>query len=355
MKGRKIVLTAAATLVAGSAIAWSAWADVRDARLGALLVEIESAEGRIPHVGVREMGAEQRVVLRVWSDGDRKRVDFAGVKGTKSDAPRPAPPRLPVFKSFPAFLRPGHGQWKKVVKDPELTVRNYEVLSAGTGTVASRAADLYEIRPRHAGRASYRVAADRENRFPLRFEVLARDQIVFATEFTEISYERPSREIAFREPPAWPQWVKVDREDVPVSRMTERAGFGVWAPRWTPRGFELQETQVLDVRAAVPEATRRLFPGLIPDGPSRVAVFNYPDGLAVLSVVEVSAESALWKLVQRWLPAKPQAEGEKVVAQRFQDRFGAAYVMEIEGTVVLVAGNVSPGVIEPMIRTFERR
>jgi hypothetical protein len=29
--------------------------------------------------------------------------------------------------------------------------------------------------------------------------------------------------------------------------------------------------------------------------------------------------------------------------------------MEIEDTVILVAGNVSPDVIEPMIRTFERR
>lgn len=356
----RTVLCAVAFALAAGAIAFGVWTEARDARLEALLTEIESAEERIPHVGLREMGSgAETVTLRVWADGERKKVEFAGVTGGKVEARRPSPPRLPLFKSFPIFLRPGHGQWRRRVKDYGLAVRNYDIVRTGEATVAGRAADVYEARARHPGRASYRVAADRENRFPLRFEVLNAQGTVFRTEFTEISYEKPFGKTAWREPAAWPQWIKVDREEVPASRISDRAGFAVWAPRWVPRGFELKGTEVLTVRPQIPEglreAARRMFPGALPEKlDSTVAHFNYTDGLAVLSVVEVSKSSELWKLVKKWLPSRPQGEGT-VVAQRFQDRFGAAYVMEIEDTVVLVAGNVSPEVIEPMIRTFERR
>ncbi len=356
----RVLLCALGFAVAAGAISWGMLSDARDARLEALLAEIESAEERIPHAGLRETtGGAETVTLRIWADGDRRKVEFAGVKGGKPGAKRPSPPKVPFFRSFPVFLRPGHGQWRRRVKDHALTVRNYDVVRTGEATVAGRPADVWEARARHPGRASYRVAADRENRFPLRFEVVNRHGTVFRTEFTEISYGKPFEKTSWREPVRWPEWVKVDRETVAASAISSRAGFDVWAPGWLPRGFELKGTEVLTIRPQVPEgireAARKMFPGAIPeDLESKVAHFNYTDGLAVLSVVEVSKSSALWKLVRKWLPARPEGASQ-VVAQRFQDRFGAAYVMEIEDTVVLVAGNVSPDVIEPMIRTFERR
>jgi hypothetical protein len=359
MKVRSLVWAAGFAVAAG-AISWGVLVDARDQRLEALLAEIESAEDRIPHAGLRETtGGAETVTLRIWADGDRRKVEFAGVKGGKADAKRPSPPKLPFFKSFPVFLRPGHGQWRKRVKDYALTVRNYDILRTGETTVAGRAADVYEAHSRYPGRASYRVAADRENRFPLRFEVLTSQGTVFRTEFTEIAYEKPFEKTSWREPARAPEWVKVDREPVDGSHLSHEAGFAVWAPGWVPRGFELKGTEVLTIRPQVPEgfreAARKMFPKAIPGNlESKVAHFNYTDGLAVLSVVEVSKSSPLWKLVSKWLPARP-ASGSQVVAQRFQDRFGAAYVMEIEDTVILVAGNVSPDVIEPMIRTFERR
>jgi hypothetical protein len=369
----RTVLCAFAFALAAGAMAWGVYVDSRDARLEALLAEIESAEERIPHVGLREMGGgPETVTLRVWADGERRRVEFAGVQGGKVDPKRPSPPRLPFFKSFPIFLRPGHGQWRRRIKDYGLAVRNYEIVRTGEESVAGRAAEVYEARARHPGRASYRVATDRENRFPLRFEVLTSQGTVFRTEFKEIAYEKPFEKTSWREPAAWPQWVKVEREEVPKSRLSERAGFAVWTPGWVPKGFELKGVELLKIRPQVPEglreAARKMFPGAGPDLEGRVAHLNYTDGFAVLSVVEVSKSSELWKLVRKWLPSsaaavaaatagkpsRPEGDG-KVVAQRFQDRFGAAYVMEIEDTVVLVAGNVSPDVIEPMIRTFERR
>ncbi len=44
-----------------------------------------------------------------------------------------------------------------------------------------------------------------------------------------------------------------------------------------------------------------------------------------------------------------------VVARKFSDRGGTAYLLEHEGTVILAAGNVAPDQIELMIRTLERR
>jgi len=44
-----------------------------------------------------------------------------------------------------------------------------------------------------------------------------------------------------------------------------------------------------------------------------------------------------------------------VVARKFSDRGGTAYLLEHEGTVVLAAGNIAAEDIESMIRTLERR
>ena len=59
-------------------------------------------------------------------------------------------------------------------------------------------------------------------------------------------------------------------------------------------------------------------------------------------------------MVKRFLPPAATA-GEGVTAHRFVGKGGAAYVVELEGTAVLVAGNVGPSELEPVIRSLERR
>jgi len=76
----------------------------------------------------------------------------------------------------------------------------------------------------------------------------------------------------------------------------------------------------------------------------------------VVAVVECSASTELWKHLKKFLPAaKPVDADGKVVARKFSDRGGSAYLLEVEGTVVLAAGNVDSEEIEAMIRTLERR
>src|SRR5207247_549650 len=102
------------TLAAG-AIAWGVLSDAREARLQRSLTSIESAEERIPYAGTRVMGEDEAVKLRVWSQDGHKRVEFLGFQ---RPPPKSSVPRLPFAGNVPLFLRPGHDQWKKKVKDP---------------------------------------------------------------------------------------------------------------------------------------------------------------------------------------------------------------------------------------------
>jgi negative regulator of sigma E activity len=187
----KVPLCVAAFLLTAGAIAWGVLTDVQDARLQLSLTSIEAAEEEIPYVGTRVLGGAERVKLRIWSSNGHKRVEFLGIEGASTPASRPSGPRTPFGPGLPLFLRPGHDQWKRKIKDAALAVRNYDIVSAGRDTVAGRACEVLEVKARYEGRPSYRVAIDQENRFPLRYEVLSNGRAVFETWFSDIEY-RPA-------------------------------------------------------------------------------------------------------------------------------------------------------------------
>src|SRR5204863_9312684 len=119
----------------------------------------------------------------------------------------------------------------------------------------------------------------------------------------------------------------------------------VWLPGALPRGFQRRSAQIIRVRVEIPEsareAIRRFLPVTVPKIDVPIVHVNYTDGLAVLSVVECPVNSELWKLIRRFVPDGAKTTNGDVVARKFADRRGAAYLMELEDTVVLVAGNVS--------------
>jgi hypothetical protein len=357
---RRVVLGSVLFALGAGAIAFGVLTDAREARLQSLLAEIESAEERVPHAGTRYVGGpESGVVLRVGCADGRRWVEFVEFTGVAKSAPRPKLARIPYFGGVPVFLRPGHGQWKRRVKDYDLAFRNYDVEIAGRTTVAGRAADVIEARPRRAGRAGYRVAADAETRLPLRFEVLQGDAQVFLAEFRDVSYSVTPPARGFEGRP-WPKWLKITPEEHSASEIAAHADYPVWVPARPPEGFELRRSEVVRVEINLPEESRRamraFLPFPIPDLDARVAHFDYTDGFAVVSVVECPAKSDLWALVRRFIPDyAPRRMGEKVVAQRFSERGSSAYVLELGDTVALVAGNLPPDEMESMIRTFERR
>jgi negative regulator of sigma E activity len=363
MKIRLPVCVLAFSLTAG-AIAWGVLSDAREARLQAFLTSIEAAEEEVPYVGTRIMGGfgPDTVKLRIWSRDGRKRVDFLGFDGTAKTPGRPAVARPPFGGALlPAFLRPGHDQWKRKIKDAALAVRNYEIVVTGRDSVAGRDCEVIEIRARYDGRPSYRVAADLENRFPLRFEVLSKGQRVFETHFADIEY-RPSLPEGTFDDRRRMDWLKVSQEEVAADRIGTTAGFNVLRPTWLPKGFELRGSELIHVNAELSkelrETIRPFLPFPLPKLDARVAHLTYTDGLAAVALVECSATSELWQYLKKFIPSSaPGAAGvgNSVIARKLSDRGGSAYLLEVEGTVVLAAGNVASEEIESMIRTLERR
>ncbi len=354
----KLPACIAAFVFATGAIAWGVLTDAREARLQSFLTSIEAAEEQVPYVGTRVLGGPEKVKLRIWSRDGRKRVDFLGFEGGTKPAARPAAPRLPFGAGMPLFLRPGHDQWKRKIKDPVLAIRNYDVVVTGHDTVAGRECEIIEVRPRHEGRPGYRVAADLENRFPLRFEILNNGQTVFETWFSEIEYRPAMPERIFDER-KHPNWVQVSQEEVPAERMSAVSGFAVFRPSTLPQGFELRGSELIHVKAEISkelkETVRPFLPFPVPSFDAAAAHFTYTDGLAAVALVECSASSDLWQHLKKFIPPAAAVGDGAVLARKFTDRGGTAYLLEHEGTVVLAAGNVSPEQIELMIRTLERR
>jgi hypothetical protein len=234
------------------AIAWGVLGGAREARLEALLEDIEAAETRVAYSGVREIGTAEALSIRVSSRGDgRRHVEVL------QRPRRPAPPG-PLLSGFT--------QWKERVKDYRLAVRNYDIVALGSERIAGREAEVYEARPRHPGRPTFRVAADRIHRLALRFEVLSEGKTQFRAEFKEIDFAAGGRapEAAPR-----PAWLKVEKRALPLDRLSDAAGFQVWVPGRPPAGFELKAAEVL--RLDVPEEARRALPLPLPklSGPPR--------------------------------------------------------------------------------------
>jgi negative regulator of sigma E activity len=358
MKVRLPVCVAAFLLTAG-AIAWGVHSTASAARLQQYLTSIEAAEENIPYVGTRLMGGAESVKLRVWSCDGRKRVDLLGIEGATKAPPRSAGPRLPFGGGMPMVLRPGRDQWKRKIKDAALAVRNYEIKITGRALEAGRECEVIEVRARHEGRPSYRVLADVANRFPLRYEVLSGGRRVFETHFSDIQYH-PVVPAGTFEDRRTSNWLNVSQEELPADQMAVAAGFSVLRPAYLPKGFEMRGSELIHVRAEVSKELRdtlkTFFPFPLPKLDATVAHFTYTDGIAAVAVVECSASSELWQALKKFIPGTATvAAGDKVVARKFSDRGGSAYLLEVEGTVVLAAGNVDAEDIESMIRTLERR
>jgi hypothetical protein len=357
----KVAVTGLSFALCAGAIAWGVLSDARTTHLEAYLAEIEGAEDAVPYEGVREMGSgAETVKLRISSRGGQRRIEFLGFRGGVRPVPGKRAPRVPFFGGLPMVFRPGEGQWKKKIKDFELAVRNYDVIPGGRETVAGRVAEVLELRPRHPGRPGYRVSADLENRFPLRFQVLQDSVTVFETRFESISFHPAFGEKTFDEPARRPGWLRVEREEAPLDQLPRRAGYALWLPTVLPPGFEARGAEFLRLGVEIPEEAREALKSFLPIGLPKmdvpVAHVNYTDGMAVLSVVECPADSELWKFMKKFIPSDgPSTSGGKIVVRKFADRRGSAYLLELEGTVVLVAGNVAAGEIERIIPTFERR
>ena len=142
--------------------------------------------------------------------------------------------------------------------------------------------------------------------------------------------------------------------------MADAAGITVLQPAYLPKGFALRGSELIRVRAELSKelqgTLKPFLPFALPKIDASVAHFTYTDGIAAVAIVQCSASSELWQHLKKWIPgSSPVMSGDQVLARKFSDRGGSAYLLEVDGTVVLAAGNVDSAEIESMIRTLERR
>lgn len=298
-------------------------AEASNNRSVALLEEIRAAQERTRFQGRRVMttpDSTSAIDIHVDRPG---RVKIEPVGKPPSGARR-------------GFHLPGVGRGPRGrFSDPALIVENYRLESRGGDTVAGRSADRYALLPRHAGRASYEFAVDRKTRFLLSFRAVGPDGAArYESRFESIAFDPPPLPEAAPKTEAPKQGDRVRR--VLRTRVTEADLRGVlpfpaWKPSWLPAGFR---------RRALDHYIIRDLGDSVMD--------SYSDGMTSLFVVQTGVANPAWRLFREYLglPAGPEGAEGDVVAHRIRHGSGTILDLTLEGTEVLIGGQVDPADME---------
>ncbi len=347
-----IVLFSFLFLLGAGTVAYSTYSAHRQrkshaAEMCALLVSIDRAETRTRFAGIRTTtfewaGSAYVTTLRLHVEGDRRKVEVVS-----SDSRGGHRQKMAYLGGLPSSLRPGYGTRGRF-HDPDLVLRNYDVRMDGTREVADRQGDVLRIVSRHPGRPSYVVVADRATRFPLAFEV--RNDAgtrIFATRFEAIEFPAAFPEDTFpSRTPTRPSWIRVTEESASVDALPSDLGFPVWIPRDPPQGFQPMGARCLRIATTRPILFNKTID-------VRVLHTAYTDGMALFWTVQLSRDNEVWKLIRSWLPETKSSGG--ILARKFTCATGTALLIEMDETVILLAGNISSGELEAAARSLVRR
>jgi negative regulator of sigma E activity len=326
--------------------------DVRTVRTRALVPDIKAAEENLAFTAVRTLtgddpsGAPVTVVQRVHgAPGGKRLVELVSVEGGDSKKRRTFDfsPFTIITMVQAAASGPGLRPSGIINKfgDPDLVLRNYEIRSAGAEVVAGRPAEIFDIAARHPGRASYRVWTDRENRFPLRWQVRQGGATMFEISHRSIVFEMPTVKFVDRRP--FDLFELFREGDVKAEEFDVHLRFPTFLPTRLPAGF---------VRCDL-AAVRAKLPGV--KDPFRALTATYTDGLSKISILE--SNHRFMKELQAWLAglAEPPKVGRgQIVAQRVSGPGGAAIRLTIDGTEIIVSGSVSPEDLENVVRSLDK-
>jgi hypothetical protein len=325
---RNVLATAGLALLAAPA-AFAVFAEASNGRAAAFLEEVRAAQDRLRFQGRKVVAFHDgTVVLDVRAD-------------------RPGRARVEVVSRPPGrrgFSWPGRGPRGRFA-DPALIAENYRLESVGSGTLAGREADRYSLRPRRPGRAAYEFAVDRSTRFLLAFRAVTADgATLYDSRFESVEFNQPARpESSAPKPstPARPSQEKprrVVRERVTEDELRGAMPFTVWRPRWIPEGFRLRALERYVIRDL-----------------GEAVMGTWTDGMATIFVVQTDASNPAWELFRGLylgLPEAPSpaAAGAGAVAHRMRHPGGAILNLTLEGTELLIGGQIDPSELEEMAK-----
>jgi hypothetical protein len=335
MRRLKTVAILAACAALGGSIAWGLLGDAALARDRAFLESLQRAEDVVSFQAVRTItvdhpdGAVTTVLKILGRDGER-RVEFVEAR----PGSRRAPPGPFSWMGQVRGVAAGSSHIGAMARFAQIDplLRNYRLVRLGRDEHAGRPCDRFELRPKHPGRAAYRVWSDVGTRLVLRVQVLAADDSLAC----DIAHES----IAFGPVEMPPRRARrpatTHRRPVGVEELRGLA-FQAWLPERLPAGFQ------------------RLSMELIAD---RLLVATYTDGLAYVFVAEFRADEPLW---QKWRPLipgfagpAPAAPAGTLVARRITHAGGTLLNVTPEGTEVFVLGQLGADELEGMVRSLKK-
>jgi hypothetical protein len=112
--------------------------------------------------------------------------------------------------------------------------------------------------------------------------------------------------------------------------------FPVWQPRWTPPGFRLKSLE------------RYVIPNM-----GEAIMARWSDGMAGIHVIQTAAGNPAWELFRGnylGLPETPptSAEAGGPVAWRMRTPGGALLDLTLDGTEILIGGQIEPDELKKM-------
>ena len=225
-------------------------------------------------------------------------------------------PRIPPAERKPMKL-PHRQRIDRTVLDAELAAKNHSILEWPRETVAGREARLLDLRPRVAGRPSYRLWIDVALGIALGLE--SRDaEGNLITQWKFESFEPGAPAAAAPEPD--------DRLN--LQTLLAQKPYPLWIPASPPEGYEFHGARI---------RTRE----------DRTSVtLAYTDGMNVISVIQRNPTGEPWKSeMERSSDGRPVVHrwnwyGTRVLKVRLGDTF------------VTVVGHESPESLTDMIRTM---
>jgi hypothetical protein len=227
--------------------------------------------------------------------------------------------------------------------DPALIAENYRLETRAGGKIAGRDADRFALIPRHSGRAAYEVAVDRQNRFMLAFRAVAADGTkLYDSRFESITFDPAPRtdEKAPPKPsstrPAPDRQRRVVRETVKESDLRGAMPFAVFTPEWVPPGFKLRSIERYVIRDL-----------------GEAVLARWSDGMVGIHIIQTDAANPAWELFRGAYLSLPEApppatSGGGPVAWRMKHPGGALLDLELDGTEVLIGGQVDPDELKKM-------
>ncbi|MDP6957508.1 MAG: sigma-E factor regulatory protein RseB domain-containing protein [Planctomycetota bacterium] len=266
-------------------------------------------------------GTEYITRMEIYRSGTDRQIHLLDLQGGKT---RPRHGNRRMGGGMASLFQPGSFRRARL-QNPNDIAKNYQILLGEEVFVGGRRGQSIRIIPRSDDRPAYLLVSDKENSFPLQFAVMgSKGEVAYEKKFDSIRFlSGEYRGRKHRKRVDQPRWGSITQEKISFDQ-NPTFGFPVWIPKVLPVGFSLTDSMRMNINT----------------GPIKMEVVYsiYSDGIALFSLLQFSNENPVWKMMKTFFPASK--EGEGIFTRKVSLGIGSAFILEMNGTVVVLAGNI---------------